>query len=153
MSINKAQDILPEMKCQPRDISDDQIVEPISTNFGGSSQAWSQFMINQDDNGKLIECLHKQGEEIAAKDRELEMLREQLDDANREIQTAQIAITVRHEINNPLTSILGQTQLLLLRRGALTDDVAKRLETIEQLSMRIRDIVKKLEVIKPIEED
>jgi len=49
---------------------------------------------------------------------------------------------VRHEINNPLTGILGQAQLLL--RETLPATARKRVETIEQLAGRIRDTVAEL---------
>jgi nitrogen-specific signal transduction histidine kinase len=57
------------------------------------------------------------------------------------------AITrVRHEINNPLTGVLGQAQLLL--REELSEKTRKRVETIEQLAIRIRDIVAKLRTVQ-----
>jgi signal transduction histidine kinase len=46
---------------------------------------------------------------------------------------------VRHEINNPLTGVIGQAQLLL--REDLTEKARKRVEAIEGLATRIRDIV------------
>ena len=49
---------------------------------------------------------------------------------------------VRHEINNPLTGVLGQAQLLL--REELNDKARKRAEVIEQLARRITDIVAEL---------
>jgi len=49
---------------------------------------------------------------------------------------------VRHEINNPLTGVLGQAQLLL--REELNEKARTRAETIESLAMRIRDIVAEL---------
>lgn len=46
---------------------------------------------------------------------------------------------VRHEINNPLTGVIGQAQLLL--REDLSEKARKRVEAIEGLATRIRDIV------------
>jgi signal transduction histidine kinase len=55
---------------------------------------------------------------------------------------------VRHEINNPLTGVLGQAQLLL--RGELPDKVKERVEKIEQLALRVSEIAAKLhEVPRP----
>ena len=63
-------------------------------------------------------------------------------------EVAQLVAHIRHEINNPLTGVLGQAQLLL--REDLTDRARKRAETIEELAIRIRDIVAQLrEVQKP----
>lgn len=52
--------------------------------------------------------------------------------------------TINHEINNPLTVVLGNCQLLLMKSDSLPDDVVKRLRLIEQSSLRIRDVVSQL---------
>ncbi len=49
---------------------------------------------------------------------------------------------IRHEINNPLTGVIGQAQLLL--REPLPATARRRAETIEQLAGRIRDTVAEL---------
>ena len=62
---------------------------------------------------------------------------------------AELVARVRHEINNPLAGVLGQAQLLL--REDLSDKARKRAETIEELAIRLRDVVGQLrEVQKPI---
>jgi signal transduction histidine kinase len=53
---------------------------------------------------------------------------------------------VRHEINNPLTGVLGQAQLLL--REELNEKARKRAETIEELAIRLRDIVGQLRKVQ-----
>jgi len=63
-------------------------------------------------------------------------------------QVAELVARVRHEINNPLTGVLGQAQLLL--REELSDRARKRAQTIENLAIRLKDIVGQLrEVQKP----
>ena len=57
-------------------------------------------------------------------------------------EIADLVAHVRHEINNPLTGVLGQAQLLL--REELSPAARRRVETIEQLASRIRDIVAQL---------
>ena len=57
-------------------------------------------------------------------------------------EVADLVAHVRHEINNPLTGVLGQAQLLL--REELSPTARKRVETIEQLAARIRDVVAQL---------
>ncbi len=59
---------------------------------------------------------------------------------------AQLAAHVRHEINNPLTGLIGQAQLLL--REELSDTARRRVQTIEQLANRIRDTVASLREIQ-----
>jgi signal transduction histidine kinase len=57
-------------------------------------------------------------------------------------EIADLVAHVRHEINNPLTGVLGQAQLLL--REELSTTARRRVETIEQLAGRIRDTVAQL---------
>jgi len=54
------------------------------------------------------------------------------------------AVTVNHEINNPLTAILGNVQLLLLKRDDLDDELSAKLKTIEASAMKIRDVTQRL---------
>jgi signal transduction histidine kinase len=61
-------------------------------------------------------------------------------------EVADLITRVRHEINNPLTGVLGQAQLLL--REDLNDRARKRAETIEELAIRIRDIVAQLRQVQ-----
>lgn len=67
-------------------------------------------------------------------------------------ETAELVARVRHELNNPLTGVLGQAQLLL--RENLSDRARKRAQTIEELAIRLRDVVAQLrKVQKPTELD
>jgi len=61
-------------------------------------------------------------------------------------EVADLITRVRHEINNPLTGVLGQAQLLL--REDLNDRARKRAQTIEELAIRIRDIVAQLRQVQ-----
>src|SRR5262245_2374915 len=63
-------------------------------------------------------------------------------------ETADLVARIRHEINNPLTGVLGQAQLLL--REDLSERSRKRVKTIEDLAIRLRDVVAQLrEVQRP----
>ena len=63
-------------------------------------------------------------------------------------ETADLVARIRHEINNPLTGVLGQAQLLL--REELSERSRKRVKTIEDLALRLRDVVAQLrEVQRP----
>jgi len=57
-------------------------------------------------------------------------------------EIADLVAHVRHDINNPLTGVIGQAQLLL--REELSPTARRRVETIEQLAGRIRDTVAQL---------
>jgi signal transduction histidine kinase len=51
---------------------------------------------------------------------------------------------LRHEVNNPLTGILGNTELLLARRDGLPPGAVERLQTIAELAVRLRETVRRL---------
>ena len=60
----------------------------------------------------------------------------------------QAAVTVNHEINNPLTAILGNVQLLLMKRDDLDKDLSDKLKTIEISALKIRDVTQRLLRVK-----
>ena len=83
--------------------------------------------------------------------RALEKLRQAQDElvhAQRLAVLGQIGVTVRHEVNNPLTVVLGNVDWLLQELTDLTDEPLRALEAIRANALRIRDIVKKLEEIQ-----
>src|SRR6266566_2441921 len=84
-----------------------------------------------------------------AESAEIERLHKLIADYENKIdEVAELVSRVRHEINNPLTGVLGQAQLLL--REDLNDKVRKRAEAIEQLARRLADTVAELrQVQKP----
>ena len=64
----------------------------------------------------------------------------------RLVEIAELITRVRHEINNPLTGVLGQAQLL--QREDLSERARKRAQTIEELAIRIRDVVTQLRQVQ-----
>ncbi|MBA3354810.1 MAG: hypothetical protein H0U18_02495 [Pyrinomonadaceae bacterium] len=84
--------------------------------------------------------------QTAAVDNE-DQLRARVADCEARLEAiAELVARVRHEINNPLTGVLGQSQLLL--REELNDKARKRTQTIEDLAIRIRDIVAQLRPVQ-----
>ncbi|MFZ0821486.1 MAG: histidine kinase dimerization/phospho-acceptor domain-containing protein [Candidatus Acidiferrales bacterium] len=51
---------------------------------------------------------------------------------------------LRHEVNNPLTGILGNAELLLERRSQFPSYAVARLETIVELAVRLRETIRRL---------
>lgn len=65
-------------------------------------------------------------------------------DSARVDAVKQTVIALNHEINNPLTVVLGNAELLLMKGEQLPEEVKVRLETIVQAGLRIRDAVVKM---------
>jgi hypothetical protein len=71
--------------------------------------------------------------------------------SERAAAITETTVTINHEINNPLTAILGNTQLMLMSRDKLPADVVNKLETIERSAIKIRETTAKLmSIIEPV---
>jgi signal transduction histidine kinase len=55
-----------------------------------------------------------------------------------------IATLFRHEINNPLTGILGNAELLLAHKDRLSAIETQRLQTIVDLAVRLRETIRRI---------
>ena len=78
-----------------------------------------------------------------------ELLESRRTDVFAELDREDFGEVLRHELNNPLTGILGNAELLLseIRRksdGRLPQGAPQRLETIAALAVRLRESVRRL---------
>ncbi len=98
---------------------------------------------------KLFKGRMAVGFQVSARDvTEQKNLREMLVKAERLGAIGQVGIAVRHEINNPLTTVIGNTELLIERYENSDADLKARLDMILDNALRIAEIVKRLEGIK-----
>jgi PAS domain S-box-containing protein len=89
------------------------------------------------------------GFQVSARDiTERKNIRELLVKAERLGAIGQVGIAVRHEINNPLTTVIGNAELLIERYEDADPDLKARLDIILNNAIRIAEIVKRLEGIK-----
>jgi len=89
------------------------------------------------------------GYQLSARDvTEQKHLREMLVKTERVGAIGQVGVAVRHEINNPLTTVIGNIELLMERYEDKDKELVARLETILNNALRISEIVKRLEGIK-----
>ncbi|MDD3732443.1 MAG: histidine kinase dimerization/phospho-acceptor domain-containing protein [candidate division Zixibacteria bacterium] len=56
----------------------------------------------------------------------------------------EVAVTINHEVNNPLTAILGNVQLMLLNQETLDENLRNKLKIIEISALKIKDVTQKL---------
>lgn len=80
--------------------------------------------------------------DLRNKMQELQETQEQLVQAAKLAAIGEIASNVAHEINNPLTSILGYAELM--REEDDRDSILRDIDIIEQESLRAREIVRQL---------
>jgi len=82
----------------------------------------------------------------------LQIAQQRIDEVNRLLEAnglqtmVQIVLSkIRHEINNPLTGVVGQAQLILRRPEGISEETLRRIETIEVLALRISEVFKNAE--------
>lgn len=107
----------------------------------------------EDDAGHLEHLVREVGE-IIDNVVTFVSLRDEFEDLKRRCQDAvmsekmqsivETAVTINHEINNPLMAILGNTQLLLLKSESLEPGLSEKLKLIEQSCLRIQKVTQKL---------
>jgi hypothetical protein len=127
-------------------IGGNNIVALFAGKFSNSDVIFARFR------GLLAECFTPGGyNEIVQSFKQL------LNDHNQVIKGEKVAailetaVAVNHEINNPLTAIIGSTQLLLLNKDKLSKDLLAKITVIEKSAMRIRQVTQKLmAVVEPI---
>ncbi|MGH9580486.1 MAG: hypothetical protein ACRD2R_05785 [Terriglobales bacterium] len=61
----------------------------------------------------------------------------------RESALGRYMLEMRHPFNNALTSVLGNAELILLDPGALAAPVRDQVETIQKMSLRLLEIMKR----------
>ncbi len=93
------------------------------------------------------ELRHK-AEELARKNQELVEAQERIIRMERLAAIGEVGLAIRHEINNPLGTVLGYAELLLLQAENLPEEVRKKLEAIRRGAVRIRDVVRRLEGLR-----
>ena len=63
--------------------------------------------------------------------------------AEREATLGRYMLETRHTVNNALTSVLGNAELLLLDGGTLSRDARLQVETIRNMSLRIHETMQR----------
>lgn len=77
------------------------------------------------------------------------MLENELMEKERQALVGQLAITLNHEVNNPLTAILGTAQLVLASK-TVDPALARFLRMIEANALRIADVTRRLRELEEI---
>lgn len=101
----------------------------------------SPVMDKQDRVVRFVILLHDVTQRVQAESKERKMQQE-LNQASRLAAIGELAATVAHEMNNPLTSVIGFSELL--KQSDVPDSVKENLEIINHSAQRAADVVQKL---------
>ncbi len=82
--------------------------------------------------------------------REIEKQQQQIVEMERYQVLAQVAASINHEINNPLTTIIGNAELLLMKCEEMDDYIRTKINLILNEGKRIGQIIEKLRDVKKI---
>ena len=94
------------------------------------------------EQARLQEVSHQRDRERSQALEQLQITQQQLVQSGKLAAIGELVAGVAHEINNPLTGILGHTQLLL--RGELDATTKESLEVVEAQTKRVARIVQNL---------
>jgi DNA-binding response OmpR family regulator len=96
----------------------------------------------------LQQALRQKAAELEEKNRDLLATQARLVQAERLAAIGEIGLAIRHEVNNPLSTVMGFAELLLSQRESLPADVQRKLEVIHRSCVRIRDVIRRLEGLR-----
>jgi GAF domain-containing protein len=99
------------------------------------------------ENARLYERQRESAAELAERNLMLVQAQARLVSAERLAAIGQISLAIEHEINNPMTAILGNAEWLLEEDG-LSEEVRVSLQLIYDMAARVRDIVQRLENVE-----
>ncbi len=92
----------------------------------------------------------KTNEELRAAREEMERQQQTIIEMERVRAVCQMTVSINHEINNLLTTVIGNIELILITRPDLDDAVKSKLSTALSEAHKIAGIVEKLRKIKRV---
>lgn len=96
--------------------------------------------LSADDVNRILPLLVMEGYKRCTLFKENQALKSELKKTQGNQKISEIALTSNHHINNPLMTILGNTQLLIRDCDSSNSNTMARLEKIEKAAKRIQEI-------------
>ncbi len=102
------------------------------------------------ENARLYERERATASELAERNLTLVRTQARLIRAERLAAIGQLGLAVKHEINNPLTAILGNAEWLMEQEAGLSEEGKKAMKLVYDMAIRVRDIVARLENVEDV---
>ncbi len=102
------------------------------------------------ENARLYERERATASELAERNLSLVRAQARLIHAERLAAIGQLGLAVKHEINNPLTAILGNAEWLMEQEAGLSEEGKRALKLVYDMSIRVRDIVARLQNVEDV---
>jgi signal transduction histidine kinase len=109
------------------------LMEKASTENASTANAWLETLVLA-----ASEAVHRSRAEARARMAELSCAT-----LDRQATLGRYMIEMRHNLNNALTSVLGNSDLLLLEPGSLSAQTRSQIETIRNMALRIHEIMQR----------
>jgi PAS domain S-box-containing protein len=116
---------------------------PLKTDDGREISVEFVSNVYEVDHRRVIQCNIRNITERKQTEKEKKELEDKAQVASRLAAVGEMAAGVAHEINNPLTGVLGFSQMLLEKEN-VPEDIKADLKIIADGSQRVADIVKRL---------
>lgn len=113
--------------------ADDDPVARVSVRLVRKRQGWENIVL-------LVASEIFRGEELLARSEQSEQANKQL---TSEAKLGRYMLAERHALNNALTSVLGNAELLLLDPQKLPPDAFSQIETIRNMAVRMHEILQR----------
>jgi signal transduction histidine kinase len=105
---------------------------------GWASEVWSEGVWLETLVLAAIEAVHRARAESRARAAELSCA-----ELDQQATLGRYMLEMRHSLNNALTSVLGNSDLLLLEPGSLSAQTRAQIETIRNMALRIHEIMQR----------
>ncbi|MFH1223155.1 MAG: ATP-binding protein, partial [Pseudomonadota bacterium] len=101
---------------------------------------------SKDEIGELAQSFKKMGQELYSREQELHETQSALIQSEKMSALGQIGAGIAHEVKNPLTGILGHTQLARekLQKNCSSSEIDSSLDIIEKETKRCKNIIENL---------
>jgi len=116
-----------------------------STQAQGVRSAHPRVLVLNDHEGWVNATVLLAGEALRRVDatHRAKKAEQNISSAQKHAVLGRYMLDMRHNLNNALTSIMGNSELLLLEPGKLSADVREQVETIHSMSMRVHEILQR----------